>query len=261
MLSNFGKLIGVALPSAILMALFFSPIGEVDFFATFIGGEMTKQNYFGMLVDAFVFRRFGKYWYLAIVSLVVFVLSQCLLVVKIDRHMKTGEMSAFPIRRATRLFGAMLLYVAVVLTAVLAVSFATMGIAYFICNLFGVKVSVIVLVCLNFVIQVFTGYLFASLVLAFPIKYSENYTFSSALSYSVRTTNSCKKQIWLFALWYPSIRLVTNVLAYFTRPIWCYLFYFLFFAYFTVYIPCMAYALFYDTIGGVRRDLSTSIFD
>lgn len=255
---NFGNLFYIVLPVAVLMSLFLNPINEVDFVVRFLNGNISDDVFWVEFNSAFSLIFKSEYWYLTILTLILFALSQCLLVVKLDHHMRIGEMYVFPLGKALRLFPLMFLYVCCVYLSLIIVSYVAIGVCYLSALFFSVKVTFAIVCIFVFVVQVLVSYLFATLLVAFPIKYSESYTFSSALSYSVRITSKAPQYVWLFAVSYTLLRLTAFIIGIVLYPYGLQFVPFaVLFVFFTAYLPCFAYRLFYDSLGGARRDLPT----
>ncbi|MGN1066208.1 MAG: hypothetical protein ACI4QH_00200, partial [Candidatus Fimimonas sp.] len=85
----------------------------------------------------------------------------------------------------------------------------------------------------------------------------ENYGFANALSYSVRLMSEKRKYLWMFATIYPSLRLALSVVCYFvdSYPFTVTIFS-VFYLIMALLLPCITFKLYYDTVGGERRDIS-----
>ena len=112
---------------------------------------------------------------------------------------------------------------------------------------------------LTFVVRAFLTYIFGLLVITFPLKYSENYRFNVAMSYSARVMLAKRGKLIMLSLAYPVARYVVMALAYFARPLDA-LVYAVAIFFGLTFIPCFAFKQYYDDVGGERRDVSQIIF-
>lgn len=259
---NFGNLIYVALPIAVLLAFFANPTKEIEFLHTLIAGELTFANVFVLFNKAYTVLRFGEFWWVNIIAFLVLALTVSMLIVKISRHMRIGVMPALPFKKAfgifTSTFVTLLCYFCVSEIAMLL----SVGVMYIIRAVDNVIAISVVGVAIAVLVRTVIAWIFMLLILALPLKYSENYPLNVGLSYSVRVMTKLPRQVWCITLAYALGRYVIMLCAYFLSPYYldivlyalCYLFIVLF-------LPAYAYKVYYDVVGGERRDLSDAVFD
>lgn len=264
MFRNFLRLVYVTLPVALLLAFaafMYKPTVEVNLFLTLVNNGFTMDNYSDSLLQSLSLLRFGRYWWVFAIAVVVLPLSLSLMTVKIDRHMRTGQMPALPVKRAFGIYPLMLAYtLSCILLSELG-ALVPVGISYLIEFFGNAEAIVAVVLVLSFAMRVLTTFVFALLIVTFPLKYGENYRFNRAMSYSARVMFRNKKSLWCIAFAYPLCRIVTLTLAYLLQSYRLdALVYAVAFLFAVTYVPCAAYKLYYDDVGGERRDVGRIMF-
>ncbi|MCH5156334.1 MAG: hypothetical protein J1G02_00480 [Clostridiales bacterium] len=259
---NFWRLVYVVLPVAVLLAFFYNPARELSIFDALINGNITADNFLGMLTSVLTVLRLGKYWWVTLCAILLLVLTMCLLVVMISRHMRVGKMQVFPIKKALLIFPQMLLYVVVCIVANELAMLVVVGLSYLIKFIGNVYAIVSITMVLAFAIRVFLTYLFGLLLMTFPLMYSDNYRFNVAMSHSARVMSSRQMNLFGMSLLYASLRLVVLIVAYMLAPFKLHvLVYGVALTLCLMFIPSFAFKKFYDDIGGERRDLVQKLFD
>ena len=262
MFRNFWQLVYVALPVSVLMAFFYNPSQEISLFVTLVKGEMTMDNYLDLLTKALTVLRFGKFWWVILCAIVLLALTMCLMVVKLDRHMRMGKMPALPFKRAFGVFPLMLLYIVACFAITELSILIVVGICFMVRFIGNATAIVSIALGLTFALRVFLTYIFGLLIITFPLKYSENYRFNVALSYSARVMSTKRLQVIGFALLYPTVRIAVMAVAYLLAPFMLdVLVYAIMLTLCLMFIPCYAFNKFYDDVGGERRDLQELLFD
>lgn len=262
MLRNFWKLVYVALPVAILMAFFVNPGKEIDFFRAMFMGELNFDNVLGMFMRAVTVLRFGRFWWAGIITLFVLALTESMLVVKINRHMHVGEMPALPFRRAFKLFPVMLLLIVCYFCIGEIVTLLGVGVMYILRVTGSVEALTACGVAVNFVLRVLCAWLFMMLSVAIPLKYSENYPLNVALAYSVRVMSKRKRWAWCASLLYAVGRYAFMACGYFLKPYKVdIVLYALAYLFIVMILPCFAYGVYHEAVGGERRDISQIMFE
>lgn len=265
MFRNFFKLVYVALPAAALMAFaafLYRPTAEIELFVSLVHGQFTLDNYSSQLLQTLSLLRYGKYWWVFVISVLVMAYAACLLIVKIDRHMRTGQMPALPMKRAFGFYPVMLLYVVCCVVAYELSTLVAVGLSFLIKFVSNATAIVSIVLALTFLVRVMTTYVFGLLIVSFPLKYSENYRFNRALSYSARLMFPKKGKLWCVAFLYPTIRVGVLALAYLLQPYYLdALVYGVAFLLAVMYVPCWSYKQYYDDVGGERRDVGAIMFD
>lgn len=257
---NFWQLVCVTLPVSALMALFYNP-STITLFMRLVRGEVNIDNYQQLLADSLTVLRFGGYWWVELIAIVLFALTMCVMVVKLDRHMRMGQMLTLPLRRAFGIFPLMLLYVVCWMAIRELFMLVIVGICYMIRFVGNATAIVSVAIALTFVARTFLAYMFGLLVITFPLKYSENYRFNIALSYSARVMSTKRLQLLGLALLFSFGRVALETVAYFIHPYMVDVFvYLIALCLCLVFVPCFAFVKFYEDIGGERRDLREMLF-
>lgn len=261
-LRNFWQLVYVALPVAVLMAFFANPTREIEFLHALFVGELTLDNVFVLFNNAYTVLRFGKLWWTDVITFFVLVLTVCMLIVKISRHMRVGVMPALPFKWAFGLF----LPVFLILLAYFCISEIAMllsvGIMYVIRAVNNATAIASVGFAVAFVIRLIVVWLFMLLILALPLKHSENYSLNVGLSYSVRVMTKLPAQVLAATLTYCFGRYVVMLLGYFLRPYYLdVVLYALVYLFVILFLPVYAYRVYHDVVGGERRDVAEIIFD
>lgn len=261
MFRNFWKLIYVTLPVAVLMAFFCNPTKEIELFSMLVKGEIALKDTTYLLGECLSVLRFGKFWWVVPIAIVLFAITMSLIVVKVDRHMRVGQMPAFPLKRAFGIFPFMLLYICCWLAVSEIFMLIIVGIGYMLHFVGNATAIVSVALGLTFIVRVVLSYVFGLLVLSFPLKYSENYRFNVALSYSARTMSAKRLKILGLAFLYVFSRVAMMAIGYLLAPYKLdVLVYAVAYAICFTYVPCFAFKHFYDDVGGERRDVSQIMF-
>ena len=260
MFRNLGQLFFVTLPVSVLLAFFCNPELETDLFVNLVSGQINADNYFEELATSFTVLRFGHYWWITLIALLVLAYTLCVMVVKIDRHMRIGEMLTLPVKRAFGIFPMMLLYIfgSVVVSEVFKL--IIVGVAYMLRVVPSAAAIVGIAFGLTLVFRVFLTYIFGLLIITFPLKYSENYRFNVAMSYSARVMAPKRGLLALLSFVYPFARYAVMTVAYFARPLEV-IVYAIAICFVLTYLPCFAFKHYYDDVGGERRDLSQKLFN
>ena len=257
MFRNFWQLFYITLPVSVLMAFFCNPSAEIRLFDMLLDGSLNRDNLLTSLADAFTLLRFSNNWWIALIALVCVAMAMCLLVVKVDRHMRIGEMPAFPLKRAVGIFPIMLLYILCWVAVMEACLLVAVGVVYLLRFVENVTVLVAISWALTFVVRALLTYMFGLLVMSFPLKYSENYRFNVAMSYSARTMSGKRRALVLLGLLFPIARLATVAVGYLLQPYHLDVLAYAVAIFFGLtYVPCFAFKQYYDTVGGERRDVS-----
>lgn len=260
---NIGQLYFVTLPMALLLAFCCNPRLETDVFAMLFTGQVTSENFFTAFSQSFTVLRFLQpHWWillLALFALALLALTMSILVVKIDRHMRVGEMVALPLKRAFGLFPWVLLFIAVCFVVHEVFMLVIVGVVYMLRFLPSAPAIVGIGLGLTLVARAFFTYFFCQLIITFPLKYSESYRLNVAMSYSTRVMTAKRGKLILISSIYPFARYALMAVAYFARPFDVVLFAIANFFLLT-YVPCFAYEQYYTDVGGERRDISQKIF-
>lgn len=263
MFRNFGQLYFLTLPVALLLAFCYNPRLETDAFVMLFTGQITADNFFNVFSQSLTVLRFvHPYWWislLALCALVLLAITMSLLVVKIDRHMRVGEMVSLPFKRAFGVFPWMLLFIAGCALVHEVFMLIISGVVYMLRILPSATAIVGIGLGLTLLERAFYTYIFCLFIITFPLKYSENYRLNVAMSYSTRVMSAKRGKLILISVIYPFARYALMALAYFVRPFDVVLFAIANFFLLT-YIPCFAYEQYYADVGGERRDISQIIF-
>ena len=258
---NFWKLVYVTLPVSVLMAFFYNPTKEIQLFSALVKGEIVLDDTVLWLGECLTVLRFGGFWWIIPLAIVSLAYAMSVMVVKLDRHMRVGQMPAFPLKRAFGVFPFMLLYIFCCVAVTEVFRLIIVGIAYML-NFIGNATAIVsVALGLSFIVRVFLTYIFGLLVITFPLKYSDNYRFNVALSYSARTMSRKKLQLLGIAIAYAFIRIAVMAVAYLLAPYKLdVLVYAVAFTVGFTFVPCFAFKHYYDDVGGERRDIEQIIF-
>ena len=257
---NLRQLFFVTLPVSVLLAFFCNPRLETDLFVALVSGQIDADNFFFKFSSAFTVLRFGQYWWLTLLAIVVLAYTMSVMVVKIDRHMRIGEMPLLPLKRAFGVFPMMLLYIVGCIVVSEVFKLIVVGVVYMLRFVPSYEAIVSIGFGLSLLTLAFFTYIFWLLIITFPLKYSENYRFNVAMSYSARVMVAKRNKGILFSIVYPLARYAVMAIAYFVRPLDVAVYAIaIFFA--LTYIPCYAFKQFYDDVGGERRDVGQIIFD
>lgn len=260
-LRNFWKLVFIGLPVSILLALFFGLRDEVHLFRQYFNGSLQMDNYMQAVMDAFSVTRFNDYWWVIFIILAVFVLTMSLYVCMISKHMKTGELPLFPLRPALNIALNMLVYILCMMAMMELLSLVTVGVSFVLQNrVANLHVALWITTGLQFLFTLLCSYVFGLLLLAFPIKVTENYSFNVALSYSARTMSSHPRFMLRQSFVYPIGRVLVVALGVVTPNIVGIILMVCFHLYYVMIIPALSYTLYYRHIGDDRRDLSKHLY-
>lgn len=257
---NFFHLAPLALLPAVALGLFMNTNGEILFVKEFLTGTITQDNVVDSLLNAISIIRFNHLWWGAVLAILLLVFAESILFVKVERHMRVGEIPMFPLKRACEVFPTMALFVLCVWLSLEVLNLIVVGVAFLI-HYANTMLVVIVSFALLYLTRILAALAVGALLLAFPIMFLENYSFNNALSYSVRLMNENRKYLWLFAAGYPLMRLALMTICYFidsyavTVVIFSVLYLFA-----MLFIPCLTFKLYYDSVGGERRDVIVKIF-
>lgn len=262
MFRNFWQLVYVVLPVSALLAIFYNPATEVSLYISLFKGEVALDNYLQLLTDNLTVLRLGKYWWVTLIAIVLLVLTMCLLVVKISKHMRVGKMPALPFKQAFGIFPQMLLYVVACIAVNEVGMLIVVGVSFLIRFIGDATAIVSITLVLTFVMRVFLAYMFGLLLVTFPLRYSENYRFNVAMSYSARIMSVNRGKLVGLSMLYVCSRLLVATIGYFLQPYGPHLLvYAIAFIMLLMYVPSFAFKKFYDDVGGERRDLIRKIFD
>lgn len=266
MFRNFGSLFYVALPVAVLMAFFANPRSEIDLWYQLCSGQLTSFDVmFPVFINSLTVLRFFKYWWTGIVgfaALLLLALTVSMLIAKINRHMHVGEMPALPFKRAFQLFPVTLLLIVCFFVVSEIALLLSVGVMYILRGFDNVIVAAIVGLAINFVLKLLCAWIFMLLVLALPLKYSENYHLNIASAYSVRIMSKQNKIVWGASLTYAFGHYAVMGLAYLLKPYNLdILLYGVVYLFVVMFLPCIAYRLYHDFVGGERRDIAQIMFD
>lgn len=257
---NFFHLMPIALLPAVALGLFLNTNAEILFAKDFVAGTITQNNVVERFLNAVSLIRFDKYWWGAIVSLVLFVFAESILMVKVERHMRVGEMPLFPLKRACGIFPTVALFVLCVVLCVELLNLIVVGVAFLLRYASAVLVVVVGLILL-YLTRILATLAVGALLFAFPIMFLENYSFNNALSYSARLMSENRKYLWFFAAVYPSMRLALTAICYFVNSYAVTVVVFsVFYLFAMLIIPCLTFKLYYDSVGGERRDVIVKMF-
>ncbi len=175
--------------------------------------------------------------------------------------MRTGQMPALPMRRAFGIYPQVLLYVVCFVVLYEIGALVTVGVSSLIKFIGNATVIVSLSLVLSLLLRMVGSYMFGLLIISFPLKYSENYRFNRAMSYSARIMFRKKRALRGVALIYPLARIAVLGAAYllegYSLDIVVYAVALLFAI---TYVPCLAYKQYYDEVGGERRDIGKIMF-
>lgn len=259
---NFWKLVYVALPVAVLMAFFANPTREINFLYSLMSGQLNFDNIYASFNNAYTILRFEQNWWIDAITFVMLALTVAMLTVKISRHMRMGVMPSLPFKKSFGLFVptffALLCYFCISEIVMLL----PVGVMYILRATDNVVAVAVVGASLAFVIRLLSVWVFTLLILALPLKYSENYHLNVGLSYSVRVMTKQPRSVWTITLVYALGRYLLMLCAYFARPYYLdIVMYAIVYLVAVLYLPTYAYKVYHDVVGGERRDISHTIFD
>ena len=259
-LRNFWRLAPWTVAVSVLSGFFITDQPLINFVRNYAAGNVNSGNFVEGLVNAATVLRFGKYWWCVILTVLLFAFIESILIVKVARHMRVGEMSRFPLKGAIAVLPTALLFTLGVTVFYELLNMAVVGIAYLMRSA-NVIASTVVSAVLMFAVRAITVFFASALLLSFPIMFEENYRFGSALSYSVRLALDKR---WFFiavSLIYPLAQLALVALcAWVNITAVTVTLYSLFVLFFSLYAPCVAFKIYYDSVGGTRRDVTHTIF-
>lgn len=263
MFRNFAHLFYVALPVAVLMAFFVNPNQEVYLWQNLCSGQITSMDVlFKTYNGALTVVRFGKFWWVAVIVLPLLALTVSMLIVKINRHMHIGEMSVLPFKRAFRLFPVTLALIACYFVVSEIAMLLSIGVMYIMRGVSSIAAVAVVGLALSVALRLICAWIFMLLLLALPLKYSENYHLNIALAYSVRVMTKQNKAVWGATLGYVLGRYAVMALAYLLAPYNLdVLLYAVAYLFVVMFLPCLAYRIYYDVVGSERRDIAQLMFD
>ena len=261
MFRNFWHLFLIALPVSVLCAFFLSPNSEISFVQSIIDGEVTGADLLSRYTSAVTVLRFGKFWWASALSFVLLAYTVSLLVAKIDRHMRVGEMSVLPLKPAFKLFPVTLFFTVCCVAAVEVLALLSVGVMMLLRFVQSVTVISAISLTVSVLVRFFATWLFMLLLLAFPLKYSDHYPLNVAFSYSARIMSKRKKITWGISLAFVFARMAVITLGSLLAPYHLdKVLYSIAYASAISYAPCLAYKLYYDDVGGERRDVREVIF-
>ncbi len=260
MFRNFWHLAPIGLVAAVLFGLFCNTNAEIQLVHQLANGVITSENVLDKVLNAVSIMRFGKYWWCFLISIFVLAFTESLFMVKVERHMRVGEMNRFPLKRALNAFPTVALFVVAIIVLMELLNLVIVGVA-FLSRLANPMAITVVSIIWVYLVRMITALLVGTLLLAFPIMFLENYSFTNALSYSVRLMSEKRRYLWLFATLYPVMRFLLSLVCYFVDA---YAFtatvFSLFYLMLALMSPCVTFKMYYDTVGGERRDLLSTMF-
>ncbi len=258
---NFWHIAPISLGVAVLLGFCMNDNAILLFAHRYADGLVAPDNILSQMLSAITVLRFGKFWWLVIISLLLFVFVESMLLVKVSHHMRTGAMLHFPIKRTFSVFPTVLLFLLGVLAFEECLRLCVVGVAYLLRSTGLIAVTVVSAVLL-FAVEVFAVFCVGALVFAFPIMFVENYSFNSALSYSVRLMSEKRRKLLLFSFAYPLVRIaLTAICGLIGINIVTVVLYSVFYLFCIIYVPALSFRMYYSSVGGERRDISRVIFD
>ena len=257
---NFWQLAPIALLPAILFGIFDNTASQIQFIHSYLDGGINADNILMEIVRTVSVLRFGKLWWGEIVAVLVLVLAQSLLMVKVSQHMRIGKMDFLPFRRAFEILPTVFLFVLCVMALGEVLNLVVSGIIFLIRSANEVLLIVVATV-FQYLLQTLAVFVVGMLLFAFPIMFLENYSFNFALSYSVRLMYEKRKKLFLFAALYPLLRFVVTVICgLINLPIVTMAVFSVGYLFCFAWLPCFTFKLYYDSVGGERRDISRVMF-
>lgn len=256
LLRNFWHLAPIGLLAAVLLGLFCNTNAEILLVKQLVDGTVNSENVLQKVLHSISVLRFGKYWWGFALAMLVLVLTESVFMVKVERHMRVGEIRGLSLKRSLNAFPTVAIFVLAIVAVMEMGNLIAVGVALLI-RYASATVIVVVSLGLTYFVRVVIALLIGALLFAFPIMALENYGFANALSYSVRLMSEKRKYLWMFATIYPSLRLALSVVCYFvdSYPFTATIFS-VFYLIMTLLLPCITFKLYYDTVGGERRDIS-----
>lgn len=257
---NFWQLAPFAVIAAVLLGFFCNTNAEVILIEGCISGTVTDENVLSAVLRSVSIMRFGAYWWGTLLALVAFAFTESLLTAKVYNHMRTGEMLTFPMRKTVGVAPTMFLFVFAMALINEIFKLIVCGIVALLRPV-GVTAIVVVALCLVFIIKTAMLSVIATLLYAFPIMFLENYKFNQALSYSVRIAGEQQRIIWLVSVGYPVVQVLITVVCYFVKSqAFTVAMFSIFYLWCILLVPCIAFTLYYDSVGGERHDVGKRIF-
>ena len=260
MFRNFWRLAMVALPVALFHGFFANYASESDFLAKLVSGNLS-EDYVSEFTAAFTVVKYGSRWWIPFVLPVAMSITQSFFCVMISRHLRMGEMNV-SLSKVFSVLPTMLLYMSAMYVCSIALDFIPSGMAMLLSGIIG-NAQLVCWLCVvfSFAFSVLIAYVFVSLICAFPIRYCDNYPFNVALSYSARIVNKNGKNVALLSFMFPVCQVIVATLcAIVGNEVFSVVAYTLLFLFFTVYVPCVAFTMYYELIGRERKDISRIIF-
>lgn len=257
---NFWHLAPIALCAAVLFGFFDNTSVQINFIRGYLDGSVNGENILTSILQTVSVLRFGKYWWGEIVAVVVLVLTQSLLMVKVSQHMRIGKIDFLPIKRAFSVVPSMFLFILCVAAFAEVLNMIVVGIAFLLHAANEILLIVLTSVLL-YLAQTLASFAVGMLLFAFPIMFLENYSFNLALSYSVRLMNEKRKKLFLCATMYPFIRFaLTVVCGVINIPAVTVALFAVEYLFCIAWLPCVTFKLYYDSVGGERRDIARVMF-
>ena len=259
---NFWKLVYVALPVAVLMAFFANPTREIDFLHKLLIGGLTFDNVFVLFNTSYTVLRFGEFWWVNVIIFFLLAFTVAMLIVKISRHMRVGVMPALPFKKSFSLFFTVFLTLLCYFCVSEIASLLSVGVMYVLRSTQNVILVSVAGVAVDFAVRLLTSWIFMLLIIALPLRYSENYPLNVGFAYSVRVMTKKPCPVWTITLVYVLGRYVIMLCAFFLRAYYLdYLLYAVCYLFAVIFLPAYAYKVYHDVVGGERRDVSYTIFD
>lgn len=261
MFRNFWRLVPIALPFSIVLGVFYNFVAESDFVFKLAHGAINADNFVAEFTSAYTVAGVGRHWYLPFVVLVLMALTESVFVVKISRHMRVGELSGTSPGQVFALLPTMLLYVAVMFVCKAVLDFLPSGVALMLNFVDNLAVKAAICIVCYYAVSLAVAFVFTLLICAFPLKYCDNYSFGTALSCSARFTSKDKRFVVGFMFLYPGARLLVSVVGgLIGSVVVSILLQTLYFTFFAVYVPCVAFVKYYEYVGRPRQDLSSNVY-
>lgn len=258
---NFWQLALTVLPLAVLGGVFFNFNAAGNFVSQAFNGAINRENFFSGVAKTFIFVRFADRWYVNVFTAAALVLVNSLLIVKISRHMRVGEMPVFPVRAALKLAPAIFLYAVTFFVAVQLLELITLGIVAMLSFIDRISALVSTYMTLSLILELLLSYLFARLLCTFPLVYCDDYRYFRAMSFSLRLTEDCKVKALGYAFAYSMLKVaVTAVATIVSNPFVGYALYTVYYFVFLTFVPVWAFKMYYDATGSDRHDIGNKLF-
>lgn len=257
---NFWQLAPVAAVAAVLLGLFCNTHAEIALVLDIVKGDVNSENVLTAVLNTVSVLRFGNTWWGFLLALVAFAIAESVLTTKVYHHMRTGEMLSFPFRRSLSVMPTMFLFVFVMAAINEIAKLIVCGIVSVLRPL-GVTAIVAIALSLVVIVKFIMLAVIGTLLYAFPIMFLENYKFNLALSYSVRLAGNKRPFILCVSIVYPLIQVALTVACQFIGvPEVTVVLFSLFYFACILLVPCIAFTLYYDSVGGERKDIGRVIF-